>query len=146
MTTRTDQLRLIKELRTTTNASVALCREAVEASGGDLARAIDHIKSHHKPIRSSEEQAGKIVAYVHQDRIGVLIEVRCATDFVVRTEPFQQLCRELALQVAGVSETDLLNQPYVRDPKRTVKDLIEAVSQQVGEAISVRRVVRWELA
>jgi elongation factor Ts len=110
-----------------------------------LRRAAEYVRSHHKPITSRLENAGKIATYVHQDRIGVMVEVRCATDFVARTDQFQQMCHELALQVAGVGEVDLLDQAYVRDPHRTIKELIDIVSQQVGEAISVRRVVRWEL-
>jgi elongation factor Ts len=145
MITRAEQMRLIKELRERTNAPVSLCREAIEASAGDLLKAADHVNSHHKPLAPGKDNAGKITTYVHQGRIGVMIEVRCATDFVARTDQFQHLCRELALQAAGLGEDDLLSQVYVRDPTQTVKELIDTVSQQVGEAISVRRVVRWEL-
>jgi elongation factor Ts len=145
MSTDSDKMRLIKQLRQATNVSLSLCREALDACQGDFAQAVEYVRKNHRPVNAAEERAGKLTAYVHQGRVGVLIEVRCATDFVANTEQFQQLCKELAMQVAGVGEEDLLNQPYVRDAKQTVKELIAAVSQQVGEPISIRRVTRWEL-
>ncbi len=142
---RTEQLTLIKELRERTKAPVTLCRQAIDQTGGDLERAVEYVQQHHRPVKPGEARVGKIAAYVHQDRIGVLIEVRCATDFVARTEEFQRLCKELTLQVAGDSDQDLLEQPYLREPARTIRELIESVSQQVGEPITVARVVRWEI-
>jgi len=142
---RTEQMSLIKELRARTKAPVTLCRQALDQTGGDLEQAIEYVHSHHKPVKPGVARAGKIAAYVHQDRIGVLIEVRCATDFVARTDEFQRLCKELTLQVAGGNEQDLLAQPYLREPARTVQELIDSVSLQVGEAITVTRVVRWEV-
>lgn len=140
-----DKMRLIKQLRQTTNAPVSLCRQALDACQGDFGQAVDYVRKNHRPVKPAEERAGRITAYVHQGRIGVLIEVRCATDFVANTDQFQQLCKELAMQVVGVGEDDLLNQPSIRDAKQTVKELIASVSQQVGEPISIRRVARWEL-
>ena len=105
-----------------------------------------------KGLARAEKRSGRatsegvVDSYIHMGgRIGVLVEVRCATDFVANTEQFQTLCKELALQVAGAGEEDLLNQPYVRDPSKTVKDLITSVSQQVDEPVSVKRAIRWEL-
>jgi elongation factor Ts len=145
MSDKTKWLALLKQLRQVTSASVSLCRAALEEAEGDYDKALDIVRSHRRSFTPREERAGKITAYVHQDRIGVLVEVRCATDFVARTDQFQTLCRELALQVAGAGPEDLLRQPCVREPGRSVKDLIDSVSQQVGEPITVKRVVRWEL-
>ena len=124
---------------------MSLCREALDACQGDFERAVDYVHKKQPRPTSAEERAGRITAYVHQGRIGVLVEVRCATDFAANTDLFQQFCKELALQVAGAGEEDLLNQPYVRDSTQTVKDLVARVSQQLGEPVSVRRVARWEL-
>jgi elongation factor Ts len=114
---------LLKQLRHVTSASVSRCLAALEEAEGDYEKALDIVRSHRRSLTPREERAGKIMAYVHQDRIGVLVEVRCATDFVARTDQFQTLCWELALQVAGVGEEDLLRQPYMRDPGRSIKDL-----------------------
>ena len=95
------------------------------------------------PVR----RAGLIVADTHQGRIGAMVEVGCGTDFTVRTEEFRSLCRELLLQaLAGVSELPLEEQDYVRDPSRKVADLIAECSRAVGEPITVRRSVRWEIS
>jgi elongation factor Ts len=90
--------------------------------------------------------AGLIVAKTHQGRIGAMLELRCDTDFAVRTDEFQHLAAELLLQVlAGVSDAPLHEQDYVRDPSRKVSDLIAECACQVGEQITVRRSLRWEL-
>lgn len=137
-----------KTLRKTTNAPIALCREAAEATQGNLAAArtyLDKIWQPPKP-KSADAMAGEIVTYAHQGRVGVLVDVRCATDFVARTEQFQSLCKELALQVAaGIDEQPLLAQPYIRNPRQTVQELIEQTSRQVNEPISVKRAMRWSL-
>ncbi len=145
MSNDTDKVQLIKQLRQATNAPVSTCREAADVCDGDFDEAVKFIHKKVKPPKPAEERAGRITAHVHNGRIGVLIEVRCATDFAANTEQFQTLCKELALQVIGVGDEDLLDQPYVRDPSQRVKELIGRVCQQLGEPISVKRVVRWEL-
>jgi translation elongation factor EF-Ts len=86
------------------------------------------------------------VTGTHQGRIGAMVEVRCGTDFTTRTEEFQALCRELVIQVlGGPGEGPLADQPDVRDPSRTVGDLIAEVARQVREEITVARYVRWVL-
>ena len=107
-------------------------------------------------------------------RIGTLVEVNCETDFVARTEDFRTLVRDIAMQVAAsnpryVAETEipddamaagekefgdrekfveqvaLLSQPFIKDPKRTIQDLIKEQIGKLGENIVVRRFVRFEL-
>lgn len=146
MTTTTDTMQLIKQLRQETYAPVTQCREALAVCHNDFSLAVEYLRKHVRRVKPAEERAGKITAYVHQNRIGVLVELRCATDFVANTDQFQNLCQELALQVASMGEENLLEQQYIRDASQTVKDLISMVSQQVGEPISIRRVTRWELA
>ena len=141
-------LEVVKQLRATTHAPVALCREAAQHANGDLAQAHAYLDQHWRQPKSKAtgEAAGQIYTYVHQGRVGVMVELRCATDFVARTGPFQGLCKEVALQVAaGLEETDLLGQPCIRNLKQSVQELLESVSRQVGEVITIKRTVRWSL-
>ncbi|MEZ4680369.1 MAG: hypothetical protein R2932_39730 [Caldilineaceae bacterium] len=141
-------LEVTKTLRKTTNAPIALCREAAERAQGDLAQAqrhLDELWQAPQP-RQVDGVAGLLYSYVHQGRVGVMIDVRCATDFVARTAQFQELCKELALQVtAGLEGEDLLAQPYIRNPRQSVQELIEETSRQVNEPITVQRTMRWSL-
>ncbi|MEZ4865270.1 MAG: hypothetical protein R3C14_28430 [Caldilineaceae bacterium] len=141
-------LELVKQLRAATHAPVALCKAAAQQANGDLAQARAYLDQHWQPPKpkAEGEAAGQIYTYVHQGRVGVMVDLRCATDFVARTEQFQTLCKEVALQVAaGLDEAELLAQPYIRNPKQTVADLIAQTSRQVNEVISVKRTMRWSL-
>jgi len=98
----------IKALREQTGAGVMDCKRALEASGGDVDAAVAFLRQ--KGLATAREKAdrvareGVIASYIHHgSRLGVLIELNCETDFVARTDDFQQLARELAMQVAGLS-------------------------------------------
>jgi elongation factor Ts len=98
----------IKALRERTGAGVMDCKRALEASGGDFDAAVAFLRE--KGLATAREKAdrvareGVIAAYIHHgSRLGVLLELNCETDFVARTDDFQQLARELAMQVAGLS-------------------------------------------
>jgi elongation factor Ts len=99
----TDQ---IKELREKTGAGIMDCKAALAETQGDLEKAIDHLRK--KGLAAAGKKAGRattegwIGSYIHAGgKIGVLVEVNCETDFVARTHDFQQLIRDLAMQVAG---------------------------------------------
>jgi elongation factor Ts len=99
---------MVRELRDKTGAGVMDCKEALAASQDDLEKAIDYLRK--KGLASAAKRAsreardGAIGAYVHAgDKLGVLIEVSCETDFVARTEPFRELVRSLAMQVAAAN-------------------------------------------
>lgn len=140
-------LELVKQLRQTTNAPVALCREAAQYANGDVEQARAYIDKHWSLPKPKAAGAGQIFTYVHQGRVGVMVDLRCTTDFVARTSQFQMLCKEVALQVAaGIEEgADLLQQRYIRDPQRTLQDLVDQISRQTGEAICIKRTLRWSL-
>ena len=98
----------IKALREQTGAGVMDCKRALEASGGDFDAAVAFLRQ--KGLATAREKAdrvareGVIGSYIHHgSRLGALVELNCETDFVARTDDFQQLARELALQVAGLS-------------------------------------------
>lgn len=138
-------LELVKQLRSTTHAPVALCREAAKHANGDLAQAQVYLDQHWRQPKAAGEAAGQIYTYVHQGRVGVMVDLRCATDFVARTTQFQDLCKALALQVAAGLEDDLLAQPCIRNPQQSMQELLDQISRQVGEVITVKRTVRWSL-
>jgi elongation factor Ts len=102
MTITADQ---VKQLREMTGAGMMECKKALAETGGDLNKAIDALRT--AGIAKAEKRAdraasqGRIESYVHDSRIGVLVEVNCETDFVARTDDFRVLCRDLAMQVAA---------------------------------------------
>lgn len=98
--------KLVKELRDKTNAGFADCKKALEATDGDIEKAVEWLRQ--KGITSAEKKAGKITAeglvgsYIHTGgRVGVLVEVNCQTDFVARNEAFQALVKDIAMQIAA---------------------------------------------
>jgi elongation factor Ts len=98
----------VKRLREQTGAGIMDCKRALEDSGGDVEKAIAWLRE--KGLSVAAKKAGRaaregvIASYIHHgSRLGVLLELNCETDFVARTDDFQQLARELAMQVAGLS-------------------------------------------
>ena len=96
----------VKELRERTGAGVMDCKAALEASKGDMQGAIEHLRK--KGLAAAAKKAGRIAAdgavssYIHAGgKIGVLVEVNCETDFVARTEEFQELVKDIAMHIAA---------------------------------------------
>ncbi len=158
----------IKELRDQCGAGIMECRSALLEVGGDMEKALQILKE--KGLLKAEKKAeratgqGLVEAYIHAGgRIGAMIEVDCETDFVARTEEFKELAHNLAMQVTALApqfiakeevpaEDDidpqaacLLLQPYIRDPSKTVRDVIVETIARVGENIRVSRFARFEL-
>ena len=188
----------VRELRDTTGAGMMDCKRALMESGGDLQKAIVHLREKglaaaaKRSARAASE--GMVGSYVHAGgKIGVLIEVNCETDFVARTPEFQGLVKDLAMQVAAASprwvrreetpadtveaehniykaqaggsgkppaviekiiagklekffaDTCLLEQPFIKDPQRTVGQLVTDSIAKIGENIVVRRFARFQL-
>jgi len=188
----------VSELRARTGAGMMDCKRALEESSGDMDRAAELLRK--KGIAKAEKRAGKVasqgvvVSYLHHNgQVGSLVELNCETDFVARTDDFQQLARDIALHVASadpvgvgpedipaemlererriaeeqvaqegkpenirakivegklkkfVAERSLIEQPFVRDDKKSVGQLIKEASGKLGEAISVRRFARFKI-
>ena len=98
----------VKELRERTGAGVMDCKAALEASKGDMQGAIEHLRK--KGLADAAKKAhreakdGVVASYIHPgSKIGVLVEANCETDFVARTDDFQQLVKDLAMQVAAAN-------------------------------------------
>ncbi|MCL4403942.1 translation elongation factor Ts [Patescibacteria group bacterium] len=143
--------RIIK-LREETGAGVMECKRALDKAQGDMKKALDFIREAGIEKAESKKErktgAGFLGAYVHNNRVGVLMEMRAETDFVVRSEPFQAMAHELLLHIAAMAPESveaLLEQPFVKDEKTTVGDLVKSVTGKVGENIKVERFTRYEI-
>ena len=158
----------IKELRQKTGAGVMDCKKALTDAAGDFNKACEVLTQRGLAIakKKSERTAeqGIIECYVHTgNHLGVMLEINCETDFVARTQDFKDLAHNVALQVSAmsplyVSKDDipagdtadpavvcLLLQPYIKDPSKTIQDVITETIAKTGENIKVRRFVRFEL-
>jgi len=143
---------LVKKLREETGAGVMDCKRALQEAQDDFGKAVQIIKEKglEKAQKKSDREtgAGLLRAYIHNDRIGVLLELRCETDFVARTEGFNDLARLVLLHIAAMAPTsveELLIQPFVQDVSKTVLDVVKGVVAQVGENIQIARFSRFEL-
>ncbi|MCA9729107.1 MAG: translation elongation factor Ts [Candidatus Eisenbacteria bacterium] len=195
MTITSDQ---VKALRDRTGAGVMQCKQALVETGGDMDKAIESLRkigaaaAEKKIGRSTGE--GRIEAYIHPgNRVGVLLEVDCETDFVARTDDFQSFCHDVALHIAAAApiavareevsadrvakETEifteqakgsgkpeavwpkivegrmdkwyqefvLLEQPFVKDPDKKVRDLLTELIAKLGENIVIKRFIRFQI-
>ncbi len=188
----------VKSLRDRTGAGMMDCKRALQETGGDFEKAVDHLRS--KGAAKVAERSGRAVgegvvaSYVHHGgRIGTLVELNCETDFVANTDDFRALARDLAMHVAAADpiavrteevaeevvqrerrvyeeqvadegkpermrnrivegklakffrERVLMEQPFVKDPGRTVRELVTEVSARTGEKIAVARFARFRV-
>ncbi len=188
---------MVKELREKTGAGMMDCKKALSESGGDFAKAEEWLRK--KGIAKAGSKEGRVAAegiigtYVHGGRIGVIVEVNCETDFVARNTDFQELVKDVAMQIAAVNpkfvrreevpaeqlekekeiqrallqqqgkpeamwdkilvgkiekyyETVcLVDQPWVKDDKKKVGEMVTERSAKIGEKVSIRRFVRYEV-
>ena len=142
----------IQKLRDITGAGVMECKKAMEEAMGDIEQAVRIIhergllKAEKKQARSTG--AGLLESYVHNERIGALLELRCETDFAAKSKDFQDLAHNLAMQVAAMAPQDiddLLKQMYIKDESLNIESLIKQVIAKVGENIKIERFCRYEL-
>lgn len=188
----------IKDLREETGLSISEVKKALEQSNGDIGKAKEALRILGKTLLSKklsrETKSGLIEGYVHQNgSTGVLLDIRCETDFVAKSPEFKNLAHELCLQITAmkplfVKEEDipegfldgeikiykeqikdsgkpenivaqilegkiskykkeicLLNQTWIKDDTKTVKNLIEDTVGKVGENIEVKKFARYEI-
>ncbi|KAH0657028.1 hypothetical protein KY285_031910 [Solanum tuberosum] len=189
---------LVKQLREETGAGMMDCKKALAETAGDIVKAQEYLRK--KGLASADKKSsrataeGRIGSYIHDSRIGVLVEVNCETDFVSRGDIFKELVDDLAMQVAAYPQVQylvpedvpaeiinkereiemqkedllskpeqirskivdgrinkrledlaLLEQPYIKNDKMIVKDLIKQTISTIGENIKVKRFVRYNL-
>ncbi len=142
----------IQALRIQTGAGVVDCKKALGEAEGNVDEAIKILKERGLARAASraerEARAGVIDAYIHQDKIGVLLELNCETDFVARTSEFKELAHNLSMQIAAMNPEnieELLRGNYIKDETKIVADLINEVIAKTGENIKIGRFTRYEL-
>ncbi len=187
----------VKELREKTGAGMMDCKKALAETAGDFEKAVVWLRE--KGVAQVAKRSGRsanqgvIGSYVHSGKVGVLVEVNCETDFVAKTDDFQNLAKELAMQIAAsvpkyvtreevpaaeleqeraiylneakqsgkpeavqakiaegkiesyYKQVCLVDQPYIREPKKTVNQYITEVAAKLGENVVVRRFSRLQL-
>jgi elongation factor Ts len=187
----------VKELREKTGVGFMECKSALLESKGDLDQAVTILRK--KGLSSLAKKSGRetkegiIGSYVHNGKIGVMVEVNCESDFVARNADFQTLVHDIAMHIAAsdprfiskedvtedvlaqerevykaqarltgkpenvldkivegrmskyYSEACLLEQPFVKDPNISVRELIAALIQKIGENIQIRRFIRYKV-
>lgn len=142
----------VQRLREATGAGVMDCKKALQDAGGDFDKAAalinerGLIKAEKKFERSTG--AGILESYVHNGRVGVLLEMRCETDFVARSQPMKDLTHDLVMQIASMNPEnvdELLAQPFVKDPAQTVENVIKQTIAKIGENLRIARFMRYEL-
>ena len=146
-------LDLLKKLREETSAGVSDCRQALEDANGDYNKAKKLLEE--RGVEKAKKKAGNetgdglIASYIHSNgKVGVLIELKCQTDFVARTDDFKSLAKEITLQVAAMNPKDvkdLLESAYIRDPKTTIEALIKGAIAKLGENITIGKFTRMAL-
>jgi len=142
----------VKKLREVTGAGVMDCQRALKEADGDFDKAIALIHERGEAIFQKRKErltgAGVLKSYIHNGRVGVLLDIRCETDFVGRGEDFQNLANEVVIQITAMNPEnveELLKQPYVKDESITIGDLIKRVIAKTGENMKVERFCRYEI-
>jgi elongation factor Ts len=188
---------MVKELREKTGAGMMDCKKALAETGGDFTKAEEWLRK--KGISRAASKGDRVAAegiigtYVHGGRIGVIVEVNCETDFVARNPDFQDLVKDVAMQVAAANpkfvrreevpqenlekereiERELLkqqgkpeamldkilvgkmekyyervclvDQPWVKDDKKKVGEMVTERAAKIGEKVAIRRFARFEV-
>ncbi|TSC81877.1 MAG: translation elongation factor T [Parcubacteria group bacterium Gr01-1014_19] len=128
------------------------CKKALDDAGGDFDKAVVLLNERGvaKAMKKADRAtgAGLLESYIHNGRVGVLMDIRCETDFVVRSEPFRELAHNLVMHIAAMNPDSveaLLQQPYVKDPALTIDNLVKGAIAKIGENIQVAKFCRYEL-
>jgi len=142
----------IKQLREETCVSVSECKKALEKAEGDFDKAKEILREWGKELAGKkanrETGPGIIDTYIHANKkVGAMIELRCETDFVAKSDDFKTLAHEICLQIAAIEseEVDLMSQTWIKDETKTIKELIEEYIGKLGENIEIKRFIRYEI-
>jgi elongation factor Ts len=120
----------VKELREKTNAGMMDCKKALSESGGDMEKAIDILRQ--KGLATAAKKAGRsasqglIDSYIHMDKIGVLVEINCETDFVAKTDDFKRLVRDIAMHIAAANPTYVSREDIPQDVIEREREIYRA--------------------
>lgn len=143
-------IELIKKLREETGVAIIRIREVLEEVGGEEKKALVILKKEGLAKAEKREgrvtSEGKIFVYAHHTgKVVGLVELLCETDFVAKTEVFETVGRDLAMQVASMGAENLDKQDFVKDGNKKVSDLIKEVIAKTGENVRIGQVFRVEL-
>lgn len=120
----------VKDLREKTGAGMMDCKKALTESAGDFEKAIDCLRQ--KGLASAARKAsrtaseGLISSYIHMDKIGVLVEVNCETDFVAKTDDFRELVKDVSLHIAAANPSYLSREDVPQDVIEREKEIYKA--------------------
>ena len=130
--------KMVSELRSRTGAGIMDCKKALSETNGNIDQAIQLMRE--QGLRASEVKAGRatkeglIISYIHPgSRVGTLVELNCETDFVARTEQFQQLAKDIAMQVAAAKPKYLSVDDVPPEDIEAEKAILKAQAQQEGK-------------
>ncbi len=145
-------IKIVKKLRELTGVGITDAKAALVEAGGDFDKALAAMrqKGFDKATKRAdrEARAGVVGTYSHDGRIGVAVEINCETDFVAKTDEFKELVKDMCLHITASEPKDteeLLEQPFVKDPEKTVGDVVKEHIAKLGENIVVRRFARLAL-
>ena len=143
----------IKRLREETSCGVIDCKKALEQANGDFAKAKELLRQRGLEMAAKKSdrvaKEGRVESYIHTgNKIGVVVEVNCETDFVARNEDFIKFTKELAMHIAAMNPAnveELLAQPFVREASKSIKDMLNDLVAKIGENIVVNRFTRFKV-
>lgn len=143
----------VKELRKRTGISVIQCKKALDEAQGDVEKAIAILQKESGIVASKkanrELKAGAVSSYIHNSGdVGSMLLLSSETDFVAKNEEFIKLAYDISMHIAASQPVDsdtLLEQEYIKDPTRTIKDLIESATQKFGEKIQITDFARFSV-
>ena len=135
----------VKELREATGIGVSECKKALEEALGDMEKARELLAQKAGAVAQKKSdrvlRAGAIAAYVHNTgQVGAMVLLSCETDFVSKNEEFSELAKNIAMHAGAMKPADLeslLKEAYIKDPGKTVADLVSAATQKFGERIEI---------
>ena len=146
-------IELVKKIRTELGLGIMEIKAALEEADGDEKRAKEILKE--KGFKKAETKSerethqGRVATYTHTTgKIGVMVELLCETDFVAKHEDFLVLTKELCLQVAAMNpETveDLMKQEFIKDPSKTIEEMVKTLIVKFGENMKINRIARFEI-
>ena len=142
----------IKSIRERTGAGVMDIKSALDEAKGDVEKALELLKKKGLKIAAKKSDRttgqGLIETYCHMGRIAAMVEINCETDFVARNPEFKEFAHDIALQVASLDSDkveDLLAMPLIKEPSKTVQDLLTEKIAMIGENIKIARFARYVL-
>jgi elongation factor Ts len=130
--------KMVKELRAISGGGVLDCKKALEETGGNMDEALKLLRERGLKVAAKkaerETHEGSVAAYIHNGgRIGVLIEVNCETDFVARTEEFQNFCKQAAMQIAAFEPVAVSREDITQATIESEKEIYRAQLRETGK-------------